>query len=220
MRYPHHMLWCDDKGLLWNGLVIFDFNNMMNTNNLCRCWTVFFLLCSTFAFTTKATEKRVLTTTPFKLVGGKDVNQVKLNRATRSDTDMYKIYRNDTLASEVRSVTYDDYDHSVGSKFVYHIETIEGETLMAASVPQHNAAMWTDGIYEFTALGSTGNGNQENHVQKQVADGHVQTIRLDGNAGGKHFDGIGLVNGGGGGDFCPVERLPRTAAQPDTRFGL
>lgn len=192
----------------------------MNTNNLCRCWTVFFLLCSTFAFTTKATEKRVLTTTPFKLVGGKDVNQVKLNRATRSDTDMYKIYRNDTLASEVRSVTYDDYDHSVGSKFVYHIETIEGETLMAASVPQHNAAMWTDGIYEFTALGSTGNGNQENHVQKQVADGHVQTIRLDGNAGGKHFDGIGLVNGGGGGDFCPVERLPRTAAQPDTRFGL
>lgn len=74
----------------------------MNTNNLCRCWTVFFLLCSTFAFTTK-----------------------------------------------------------------------------------------------FTALGNTENGNQENHIQKQVADGHVQAIRLDGNAGGKRFDGIGLVNGGG-----------------------
>lgn len=38
---------------------------------------------------------------------------------------------------------------------------------------------------------------QESHAQKNETDNSVQTITLDGNAGGKRFDGIGLVNGGG-----------------------
>lgn len=38
---------------------------------------------------------------------------------------------------------------------------------------------------------------QESHAQKQEAGSHVQAIGLDGDAGGKRFDGIGLVNGGG-----------------------
>lgn len=38
---------------------------------------------------------------------------------------------------------------------------------------------------------------QESHAQKQAPGNQVQEVRLDGNAGGKRFDGIGLVNGGG-----------------------
>lgn len=37
----------------------------------------------------------------------------------------------------------------------------------------------------------------ESHAQKKEIGNSVQKIRLDGNAGGKRFDGIGLVNGGG-----------------------
>lgn len=40
-------------------------------------------------------------------------------------------------------------------------------------------------------------GIQESHAHKNETDNTVQTITLDGNAGGKRFDGIGLVNGGG-----------------------
>ncbi len=40
-------------------------------------------------------------------------------------------------------------------------------------------------------------GIQESYAQKNETDNTVQTITLDGNAGGKRFDGIGLVNGGG-----------------------
>lgn len=38
---------------------------------------------------------------------------------------------------------------------------------------------------------------QESHAQKKEIGISVQKIKLDGNAGGKRFDGIGLVNGGG-----------------------
>lgn len=38
---------------------------------------------------------------------------------------------------------------------------------------------------------------QECHAQKKEIGISVQEIKLDGNAGGKRFDGIGLVNGGG-----------------------
>lgn len=38
---------------------------------------------------------------------------------------------------------------------------------------------------------------QEIHAQKQESDIHAQTIMLNDKAGGKRFDGIGLVNGGG-----------------------
>lgn len=38
---------------------------------------------------------------------------------------------------------------------------------------------------------------QESYAQKVENNRHTQTIKLDGNAGGKRFDGIGLVNGGG-----------------------
>lgn len=38
---------------------------------------------------------------------------------------------------------------------------------------------------------------QESHAQKKGIGISVQKIKLDGNAGGKRFDGIGLVNGGG-----------------------
>lgn len=38
---------------------------------------------------------------------------------------------------------------------------------------------------------------QESHAQKKGIGNSVQEIKLDGNAGGKRFDGIGLVNGGG-----------------------
>lgn len=98
----------------------------MNINSLCFYWAVAFLSCSAFVFTIKATERWALTATPFKLIGNKDVNQVKLNWATRSDADMYRIYRNDTLISEVKSVTYNDYDLPVGSKFMYHVEALKG----------------------------------------------------------------------------------------------
>lgn len=40
-------------------------------------------------------------------------------------------------------------------------------------------------------------GIQESHAHKNETDNTVQTITLDGSAGGKRFDGIGLVNGGG-----------------------
>ena len=38
---------------------------------------------------------------------------------------------------------------------------------------------------------------QESYAQKVENNQHPQAIKLDGNAGGKRFDGIGLVNGGG-----------------------
>lgn len=38
---------------------------------------------------------------------------------------------------------------------------------------------------------------QESHAQRQETANQAQTIILDGNAGGKRFDGIGVVNGGG-----------------------
>ena len=88
-----------------------------------------------------------VTATAFKLVDGKDVNNVKLNWAAREDADTYRVYRNGELLKEVRTVTLDDYDLPVGESFTYYVEAVKGGMVVATSEAQQAET--------FTPTGST-----------------------------------------------------------------
>ena len=77
-----------------------------------------------------------VTAAAFKLVGGKEVNNVKLNWAALADADTYRVYRNGELLKEVRTVTLDDYDLPVGENFTYHVEAVKDGIVIATSESQ------------------------------------------------------------------------------------
>lgn len=77
-----------------------------------------------------------VTATPFKLVGEKEVKNVKINWMQRNDADVYKIYRNGTLIGETRGDTYDDYGLSLGENYTYHVEGYKEGRKIATSEPQ------------------------------------------------------------------------------------
>lgn len=85
---------------------------------------------------TKDADVWAVTTTAFKLVGEKEVRNVKLNWMQRKDADLYKIYRDGNLIGEAKGDTYDDYSLPVGKSFTYYIEAFNNGQKVATTVPQ------------------------------------------------------------------------------------
>jgi hypothetical protein len=84
-----------------------------------------------FAINTWAT-----TVSEFKLVGQKDVNNVKVKWMLRNDANLYKVYRDGKLIGELRGDTYDDYDLLVGKTYVYYVEAYKDENKIAIAASQ------------------------------------------------------------------------------------
>lgn len=85
---------------------------------------------------TKDADVWAVTTTAFKLVGEKEVRNVKLNWMQRKDADLYKIYRDGNLIGETKGDTYDDYSLPVEKSFTYYIEAFNNGHKVATAVPQ------------------------------------------------------------------------------------
>lgn len=85
---------------------------------------------------TKDADVWAVTTTAFKLVGEKEVRNVKLNWMQRKDADLYKIYRDGNLIGKTKGDTYDDYSLPVGKSFTYYIEAFNNGHKVATTVPQ------------------------------------------------------------------------------------
>lgn len=85
---------------------------------------------------TKDADVWAVTTTAFKLVGEKEVRNVKLNWMQRKDADLYKIYRDGNLIGEAKGDTYDDYSLPVGKSFTYYIEAFNNGQKVATTVPK------------------------------------------------------------------------------------
>lgn len=77
-----------------------------------------------------------VTATAFKLIGEKEVRNVKLNWMQREDTDLYKIYRNGIFIGETKGDTYDDYDLEVDKTFSYHVEAFKNGQKVATAISQ------------------------------------------------------------------------------------
>lgn len=86
--------------------------------------------------TTKDIDVWAVTATTFKLVGEKEVRNVKLNWMQRKDADLYKIYRDGNLIGETKGDTYDDYSLPIGNSFTYHIEAFNNEQKVATAASQ------------------------------------------------------------------------------------
>lgn len=82
------------------------------------------------------TNNWAITATAFKLVGEKEVSNVKLNWMQREDADLYKIYRDGNLIGEAKGDTYDDYDLAVDKTFTYYIEAFKDGKKVATAVSQ------------------------------------------------------------------------------------
>ena len=86
--------------------------------------------------TTKDVDVWAVTATAFKLVGEKEVRNVKLNWMQRKDTDLYKIYRDGNLIGETKGDTFDDYNLTVGKTFTYHVEAFKDGKKVATAESQ------------------------------------------------------------------------------------
>ena len=86
--------------------------------------------------TTKDVDVWAVTATAFKLVGEKEVRNVKLNWMQRKDTDLYKIYRDGNLIGETKGGTFDDYSLPVGKSFTYYIEAFNNGQKIATAASQ------------------------------------------------------------------------------------
>lgn len=88
-----------------------------------------------------------VTATSFKLIGEKEVKNVKLNWLQREDASLYKVYRDGNLIGEAKGDTYDDYDLPVGKTFNYYVEAYKDEKKVATAISQQAST--------FTPIGET-----------------------------------------------------------------
>ena len=104
-------------------------------------WVCVLSTLSSFAahtkdITTESTDVWAVTATAFKLVGEKDVRNIKLNWMQLEDADLYKIYRDGTLIGEAKGNTYDDYGLANGKTFTYYVEAFKNGQKVATSISQ------------------------------------------------------------------------------------
>ncbi len=97
------------------------------------------MLCPLKAMAQSASDAWTVTATAFKLVGEKEVNNVKVNWMKRTDADTYKVYRDGKLIGEVIGSTYDDYALPVNATYTYHVEAWKGNQKVADALPQDAA---------------------------------------------------------------------------------
>ncbi|MDR1716079.1 MAG: chitobiase/beta-hexosaminidase C-terminal domain-containing protein [Prevotella sp.] len=77
-----------------------------------------------------------VTATAFKLVGERDVNNVKINWMQRENVDLYKVYRDGKLIGEAIGDVYDDYGLPVGKTYTYSVEAYKDGNKVVTAVPQ------------------------------------------------------------------------------------
>lgn len=94
--------------------------------------------------TTKDVDVWAVTATAFKLVGEKEVRNVKLNWMQRKDTDLYKIYRDGNLIGETKGGTFDDYSLPVGKSFTYYIEAFNNGQKIATAASRESYNIHAD----------------------------------------------------------------------------
>ena len=104
-------------------------------------WVCVLSTLSSFAahtkdITTESTDVWAVTATAFKLVGEKDVRNIKLNWMQLEDADLYKIYRDGTLIGEAKGDTYDDYGLANGKTFTYYVEAFKNGQKVATAISQ------------------------------------------------------------------------------------